>query len=161
MKHIWKIIVVVVLVAAVGVVVALKQSGPSAGQKAPAGEAVETPAQGTGAAMPDDSRAQAHPVALPRLVEFGGSKCVACKQMEPILESLKEEYAGRLEVAVVDVLASRDLARMYGIQLIPTQVFYDAEGRELYRHQGAISKNEILATWKRLGVDLSAPARPE
>jgi thioredoxin 1 len=43
---------------------------------------------------------------------------------------------------------------------IPTQIFFDASGRELYRHQGFMSKTDILATWQRLGVTLTPTKRP-
>jgi thioredoxin 1 len=38
--------------------------------------------------------------------------------------------------------------------VIPTQIFYDAAGRELFRHEGFFGKDDILAKWKELGVSL-------
>jgi thioredoxin 1 len=90
---------------------------------------------------------------LPRLVDLGADTCIPCKMMAPILDELKKEYAGRMEVVFIDVWKKREEAGRYGIQLIPTQIFYGADGKELHRHQGFIGKEEILATWKKLGYD--------
>ena len=75
--------------------------------------------------------------------------------MAPILEELKKEYAGKLEVEFIDVWKNPDAAKKYGIKLIPTQIFYDAAGKELFRHEGFFGKEDILAKWKELGVKLT------
>lgn len=89
---------------------------------------------------------------LPRLVDLGADKCVPCKMMAPILEELRAEQAGRIEVVFIDVWKNKEEAEKYGIDLIPTQIFYAADGRELFRHEGFFAKEEILAKWKELGV---------
>jgi thioredoxin 1 len=106
-------------------------------------------------------RAEGAKPALPRLVDLGAGKCIPCKQMQPILASLTKEYAGQFEVVFIDVWEKREEGAKYGIQLIPTQIFYDASGKELYRHEGFMPKKDILAKWKELGVALTAsgPAR--
>lgn len=91
---------------------------------------------------------------VPRLVELGADRCIPCKMMAPILEELRKEYSGKLEVAFIDVWKNRDAARRYGIRRIPTQIFYDASGRELFRHVGFFPKEDILAKWKELGVPI-------
>ncbi len=98
------------------------------------------------------SAATSRPV--PRLVDLGAGKCIPCKAMAPILDQLRVDYAGRLEVRFIDVWKMPDEAQPYGIRMIPTQIFYSADGRELRRHEGFISREEILATWKSLGVEL-------
>src|ERR1035438_2634672 len=92
--------------------------------------------------------------ALPRLLDLGAGKCIPCKKMAPILEELKKEYAGKMEVEFVDVWQNPDAANKYGIRLIPTQIFYEATGKELFRHEGFFGKEDILGKWKALGVDL-------
>ena len=72
--------------------------------------------------------------------------------MAPILEELKKEYAGRMRVDFIDVNTDPKAAKSYGIKLIPTQLFLDANGKELWRHEGFLSKEDILAKWKELGV---------
>jgi thioredoxin 1 len=75
--------------------------------------------------------------------------------MEPVLEDLKTEYAGRMQVEFIDVWKNREQAAQYGVQLIPTQIFYDAAGKELFRRSGFIGKDDILAKWRELGYDFS------
>ncbi len=91
---------------------------------------------------------------LPRLVDVGAGKCIPCKAMAPILDQLRVDYAGRLEVTFVDVWKNPAQAAPYAVHMIPTQIFYAADGRELVRHQGFMSREEILAQWKALGVEL-------
>jgi thioredoxin 1 len=100
--------------------------------------------------------------ALPRLVDLGSKQCIPCKKMEPILEELKTEYAGRLDVEFIDVGLRENAAkaRAYGVKLIPTQVFLDKDGKELWRHEGFMGKAEILAKWKELGYDFQTKAAP-
>ena len=74
--------------------------------------------------------------------------------MAPILEELKKEYQSKLDVEFIDVWKNPDQAKQYGINLIPTQIFYDAEGTELFRHEGFFPKEEILAKFKELGINL-------
>jgi thioredoxin 1 len=91
---------------------------------------------------------------LPRLVDLGAKKCIPCKMMAPILEDLKENYADTFETEFIDVWEKTQEAEKYGIETIPTQIFYDAAGKEQFRHVGFISKEDILATWKKLGVEV-------
>ncbi len=99
------------------------------------------------------SNAKASPAAkLPRIVDVGADKCVPCVMMAPELEMLKKEYAGVLDVEFVDVWKYPEEANKYGVRAIPTQIFYDASGKELGRHLGFISKDGILAKFKDLGI---------
>jgi len=93
---------------------------------------------------------------LPKLIDLGAKKCIPCKLMAPILEELKEEYAGKLDVEFIDVWEKENAKKgqEYGIKLIPTQIFFDAKDKELWRHEGFISKDGILEKWKELGVNL-------
>jgi thioredoxin 1 len=94
--------------------------------------------------------------ALPRLVDLGADKCLPCKMMAPVLKELKKEYAGRMEVQFIDVWKAPDAGKAYHINLIPTQIFFDASGNELFRHEGFYSKADMLAKWKELGVEFKA-----
>jgi thioredoxin 1 len=91
---------------------------------------------------------------LPKLIELGADKCIPCKMMAPILEELKSEYAGRLEVVFIDVWKNPEKGREYGIRVIPTQILYDADGNEFYRHVGFFSKEDILKTYRKKGSNL-------
>ena len=92
---------------------------------------------------------------LPRLVDLGAKSCVPCKMMAPILEELSKEYAGKLRVEVIDVWEDRSAGDQYGIRVIPTQIFFDPSGKELFRHQGFMSKEDILSKWRELGFNLT------
>jgi len=98
-------------------------------------------------------------VQIPRLVDVGADKCIPCIKMAPILEQLREDFAGKMEVKFVDAWKSREEAASYGVQMIPTQIFYAADGKELFRHTGFYSREEILGKWQELGYrfDLKQP----
>jgi len=91
---------------------------------------------------------------LPRLVDLGADKCIPCKAMAPILKGLKEEYAGVFSVEFIDVWKNPNAGGEYGVKIIPTQIFFDAEGKELFRHEGFFSKEDILAKWKDLDINI-------
>ena len=87
----------------------------------------------------------------PMLLDLGAGTCIPCKEMQPILEKLQQEYDGRVTVQIVDVYEHQDWAQKYRIYLIPTQIFLDAQGTELFRHEGFFSREEILAKFKEYG----------
>ena len=89
---------------------------------------------------------------IPRLLDLGAGKCMACKAMEPVLEKLREEYKGKLQVDFIDVWENPEEAEKYKIQSIPTQIFFDADDKELFRHTGFMSKEDILKTFKEKGI---------
>ncbi len=93
-------------------------------------------------------------VKLPRLVDLGAGKCIPCKKMAPILEELKREQTGKLDVEFIDVWKDPAAGKPYKILIIPTQIFFDAKGKEVFRHEGFYSKADILAKWQELGVEL-------
>jgi thioredoxin 1 len=91
---------------------------------------------------------------LPRLLDLGATKCIPCKMMVPVLDSLKKEYKGKLQVEFIDVWENRSAGGKYKINSIPTQIFYDANGREFFRHAGYYPKEDILAKFKEHGINL-------
>jgi len=93
--------------------------------------------------------------ALPRMVDFGcGDKCLPCKMMLPILKDLQRTQAGKLDVVSVDVWENPKEKAKFRIGVLPTQVFFAADGKEIYRHVGFFPRDDILKKWKELGVDL-------
>jgi len=77
--------------------------------------------------------------------------------MKPILDELTNDYAGQFEVVFIDVWEKREEGERYGIRMIPTQIFFGADGKELARHEGFFARKDILAKWKELGVELKEP----
>lgn len=110
----------------------------------------------------DQAVAAEQAAGLPRLLDIGSRTCIPCKMMEPVLEELKKEYAGRMQVDFVDVAIKKNvaIARQHNVEIIPTQIFFDAKGKELWRHAGFIAKADILAKWAELGIafQVAAPA---
>lgn len=100
---------------------------------------------------------------LPKLLDLGAHKCIPCKMMAPILDELKKEYTGIFEVEFIDVwqMENIPIAEKYKIESIPTQIFLDSEGKELFRHVGFYSKENILSKWKELGLDISKKSTQE
>jgi len=88
----------------------------------------------------------------PSLVDFGASGCRPCDMMVPILRDIKKKYEGKLNVIFVHVRKKQVLAARYGIQGIPVQIFFDREGKEVFRHTGFFSQNEIEKKLKEMGV---------
>lgn len=149
---------IVLAVAVVGVLIARNAGNKPAPTSAVAGRAAPVAMVVTGSA-PSAPEAATQGKALPRLVDLGATKCIPCKLMAPILEDLKKTYAGKLDVHFIDVWENPDAGQKYKISTIPTQIFYDAAGKELFRHEGFFGQEDILAKWKEFGLDLTvAPA---
>ena len=138
MNKAMKILIVAALVTVVAVIIGLKEINK---QVIPA----TTEMQGAQATIEHN---------MPRLVDLGAGKCIPCKMMAPVLEEIKEEYKGKLEVVFIDVWENPDQSEQYNIKMIPTQIFYDAAGKEIFRHEGFYSKEDILGKYKELGIDL-------
>ncbi len=91
----------------------------------------------------------------PQLIDFGAGSCATCKMMNIVLTELSAEHGGKISIRFVDVWKNEEASKEYSIRMIPTQVFLDAEGNELFRHEGFISKEDILKKWAELGVVLT------
>jgi len=147
MKKKVKFSIVVSLVIVIGVVIALKQSTSSTNSPDTYSQSNRQTSQ-----QPADVNLTPKQKFLPRLVDLGAGKCIPCKLMAPMLEELKAEYSGQLEVVFIDVSKNPDEAKKYGIRIIPTQIFFDASGKEFFRHEGFFSKEDILNRWKEFGL---------
>lgn len=90
---------------------------------------------------------------LPTLADFGHSTCIPCKEMLPLLEELKSEYKGKANILIIDVYDEQELAYKYEIQLIPTQIFFNNKGEEVFRHEGFMDKDSIKKKMKEIGVE--------
>jgi thioredoxin 1 len=88
----------------------------------------------------------------PTLAEFGWRKCIPCKEMRPILEELDKQYRDKLNVVIVEIPYHEDLAEKYGVNVMPVQIFFDSEGKEVDRHAGFLPKSDIIAALQRMGI---------
>ena len=92
-------------------------------------------------------------VALPRMVDLGRGECVPCRMMAPILTELTEEYRGRAIIEIIDIGDKPEAVKQYGMRVMPTQVFFDVEGNEVWRHEGFLPREMIIEKLKEMGVE--------
>ncbi|MFO8083441.1 MAG: thioredoxin family protein [Desulfobacterales bacterium] len=89
----------------------------------------------------------------PTMVEFGATGCVPCDMMRPILDKLKKDYPEKLNVVFIHIGEEQILASRFGIQAIPVQAFFDAQGKEVFRHVGFLAENEVIKQLEKMGVE--------
>ena len=88
----------------------------------------------------------------PTVIDLGARACIPCKKMAPILEGLSTEYKGKAGVLFIDVWENEAAAKKFRIQMIPTQIFFNAQGKEVKRHTGFMEKSDILKELKTAGL---------
>jgi thioredoxin 1 len=87
------------------------------------------------------------------MVDLGANRCIPCKMMAPILERLKKKYAGRAAIVFLDIWEDPAPGSHFGIKAIPTQIFFNKKGEEVYRHSGFMSEEAIVTQLKLMGVN--------
>jgi thioredoxin 1 len=87
------------------------------------------------------------------MLDLGAHKCIPCKMMAPILQKMEKAYKGKAAIIFIDVWKYRDQAERFHIRAIPTQIFFDKNGKEVYRHVGFMSERAIVRQLKEMGVD--------
>ncbi|MCK9225479.1 MAG: thioredoxin family protein [Candidatus Muirbacterium halophilum] len=94
---------------------------------------------------------------LPKLIDIGSGTCVPCKMMKPIIEDFQKNYNEYFETVYIDlnIAENREKAIYYDVRVIPTIIFFDEEGKQLYRHEGYISKEDILKTWDKYNIKVN------
>ncbi len=146
----YRIAVVVIVAAIIAGGVWWKLAHRSGG----AGTAPPPAATGTVRALTvADSAAGKPDRPLPSLLEFGMGKCKQCIAMKPIIAELAHEYEGRADVREVDIAAQPEVAERHNVLIIPAQVFLAADGSEVYRHEGFMPKDDIVAKLAEMGVE--------
>lgn len=146
MKSSWKIATALLLAAAVAATFALRAGNRAA--------YVPVPAPGRSAAETAGQPGATRAAAKPRLLELGSNRCQACQQMAVVLDALRAGQGAKLQVDFIDVFEQPEAAERYQVAMIPTQVLFDGEGREIFRHVGFFSHDDILAKFRELGVKL-------
>jgi thioredoxin 1 len=87
------------------------------------------------------------------MVDLGATSCIPCKMMAPILQKLEKRYAGKAAIVFLDVWVDPKPAQSFGIRIIPTQIFFNKKGEEVYRHEGFMSEEAIVTVLQKLGVN--------
>jgi len=87
-------------------------------------------------------------------VELGSVNCIPCKQMQPVMKAIEEEYPTQVKVELIDVWTQKGKVdgEKYKVRVIPTQVFLDSLGKEYFRHEGFFPKEELVKILKQKGV---------
>jgi thioredoxin 1 len=86
------------------------------------------------------------------MVDLGAASCIPCKMMAPILDKLEKRYQGKATVVFIDLRYNQEAVQRFGIRAIPTQIFFDKNGREISRHIGFMSEEAIVTRLKSMGV---------
>ena len=96
------------------------------------------------------------PKELPKMWDFGSTTCVPCKTMKEILDPMMVDYKGKVDIRIINVYEEKELTKQFRIVTIPTQVFIDATGKELFRHIGVYPRDSIEGCFKRFDFPVVA-----
>jgi thioredoxin 1 len=86
------------------------------------------------------------------MIDLGAKKCIPCKMMAPIMEKLEKVYQGKADIVFIDVWQNKEQASRFRISAIPTQIFFDKNGQEVYRHTGFMDEGAIIQQLTKMGV---------
>jgi len=86
------------------------------------------------------------------MIDLGAKKCIPCKMMAPILAKLEKAYEGKADIVFIDVWVNRQQAPRFKIRAIPTQIFFNEQGEEVYRHVGFFDEKSIVEQLTKMGV---------
>ncbi len=101
---------------------------------------------------PKNPLTEAFKTGKPTVLDLGASSCIPCKMMKPIFEELEKEYEGRANILLLEISDYRDIASKYKVRVIPTQIFFDVNGNQYWRHEGFLSKEDIIEKLNELGA---------
>lgn len=86
------------------------------------------------------------------MIDLGAKACIPCKMMIPIMEKVEKDYRGKAAILFIDVWKNKEPAQRFGIRAIPTQIFFDKNGKEVYRHVGFMKEEAIVSQLQKMGV---------
>ena len=87
------------------------------------------------------------------MIDLGKKTCTQCKMMAPILEKLKIKYQGKAEIIFINLLDDPEQQYRFELKALPTQIFFNREGKEIYRHTGFMSEKAIIEQLNKMGVE--------
>ncbi len=86
------------------------------------------------------------------MIDLGAKKCIPCKMMAPILDKLEKAYKGKADIVFIDVWENRQQGTRFKIRAIPTQIFFNVQGEEVFRHVGFFDEKSIVKQLDKMGV---------
>jgi thioredoxin 1 len=113
---------------------------------------------------------------IPIMLDFGASYCPPCREMAPVIEKLNKELQGKAIIKYIDIEKFPELTNNYPISVIPTQIFFDKEGKPytpidpeksgmimyslkdtdehvITAHEGLMTSEEIVIILKEMGME--------
>lgn len=87
------------------------------------------------------------------LLDLGSTNCEPCKRLQPVLAELRENYGDTIDIVFFDITYTQEGAAMangYKVNVMPTLLFVDRNGREIRREVGFRSKEQIEQIFKEL-----------
>jgi len=88
----------------------------------------------------------------PLFLEVGAESCHMCQTMGKMIYKVKENNAS-LPIYFINIQKEREVAGALKIMMIPTQIIYDKEGKEVYRHIGALKEEELAELLVEYGFE--------
>lgn len=87
-------------------------------------------------------------------IELGSVRCKPCIAMQPIIKSIESKYGSQVKVVFHDVWTpdGKEAAKQYAFSVIPTQLFFDENGKEYFRHEGFFPEDELVKVLQQKGV---------
>ena len=78
-------------------------------------------------------------------IELGSVRCIPCQKMQHVIKQVEDKYPHKVKTVFYDVWTDKGkpYAEKYHIDLIPTQIFLDKNGKEYFRHEGYFSFEEL------------------
>ena len=88
-------------------------------------------------------------------IELGSVRCIPCIKMQPVIKSIENKYGNQVNVVFHDVWTpeGKEAAKQYTFNVIPTQLFFDENGKEYFRHEGFFPEDELVKVLQQKGVN--------
>ena len=86
------------------------------------------------------------------MIDLGKKTCTQCKMMAPILDRLGKKYEGKAEIVFINLLDDPEQQYRFKLKALPTQIFFNSEGEEVFRHTGFMAEKAIVAQLEKMGV---------
>jgi thioredoxin 1 len=90
------------------------------------------------------AQATTSPKALPKILQFDRKFCPICQASARVILAVKDQYPGQFEVDRLYMDEADEQFRRYKVTIVPTQVFLDAAGQVVGRHEGFLKEDALL-----------------